>query len=285
MKSICIIADSTAQFPQPAFLGRSSIRFLPLDIRAGGVNLGEDGDIKVSSFPARASHGFLPQLHLHQPELLHQYVIDLEKAYDEILFLVHSSALSPVYDELKRALVPFGGHTNISLIDTQTIGPGLGMLAQLCSELAAKGLPLVEIERLLRVQIPHIYAVFCTPNHSYLHNSGFLDAAQSKVSEMLNLFGVFTLEEGRLNPVEKVKNHRSVTEIFQEFMEEFENIRSISIVQSNPPASAEVRALRQYAEETFGKTPISEHPISPHVAAIMGPRTLGMFVVEFVKLA
>lgn len=280
MRTSCILTDNTAQFPQPAYPGRSHVRFLPLDIVISNLTHESGGELKVTAFPTRLDDKFKPSLKAHSTEEIHNTILALEQTFDQILILVHSALLSPTFDTVKSALKPFAGHTNIALIDTQSIGPGLGLLTQLAAELAEKGASLVDIEQALRVQIPHLYAIFCTPNVSYLANSGYLDAAQAKVSEMLGLYGVFTLEEGRLNPVEKVKNHRSVIEIFQEFMDEFEKVHTIALIQSNPPASAESRALRQYAEELFGKTSFSEHVINPWMATLLGPGTLGMVIAE-----
>jgi len=284
MRTSCILTDNTAQFPQPVYPGRPLVRLMPLDIVITNQTYVNGGDLKVSSFPSRLNDNFMPHLQSRSTEEIHNEILTLEKTCDQILILIHSSLLSPTFDAVKTALQPFVGHTNIALIDSQAIGPGLGLLTQVAADLAEKGASLNDIELALRVQIPHLYSIFCTPNCTYLANSGYLDQAQAKVSEMLGLYGVFTLEEGKLNPVEKVKNHRSVIEIFQEFMDEFEHVRSISLIQSNPPASAESRALRQYAEELFGKTPFSEHVINPWMATLLGPGTLGMVIAESVNL-
>jgi fatty acid-binding protein DegV len=43
------------------------------------------------------------------------------------------------------------------------------------------------------------------PNLSYLHTAGILDAGQATIGELLGLYPLFVLEEGKVNPLQKVK--------------------------------------------------------------------------------
>ena len=54
--------------------------------------------------------------------------------------------------------------------------------------------------------IPHTYMMVCTPGLSYLYYAGIIDQAQAFVGEMLGLLPIFTLEEGQINAVEKVRS-------------------------------------------------------------------------------
>jgi hypothetical protein len=97
---------------------------------------------------------------------------------------------------------------------------------------------------------------------------------------MLGIMPIFTLEEGRLSSVEKVRNNRALSDFMQEFICEFDAFDQIALVQSNPGMVHEARLLREHAQSYFPQTPFSELTISPPLATLIGPRSMGLVVVE-----
>jgi fatty acid-binding protein DegV len=128
--------------------------------------------------------------------------------------------------------------------------------------------------------IPHIYILFCIPDLMYLARAGHMDRAQAMVGEIMGMLPIFTLEEGRLVPMEKVRTPRHLFEAFQDFMGEFESPTHIALVHGVNHNALRTRPLRQYMEEFFPETPFSEHPIQPHLAALFGPQSIGLVVSE-----
>ena len=144
--------------------------------------------------------------------------------------------------------------------------------------------PSTEIERLLRGLIPHIYSVFCIPSLTYLYQAGFLGQAQALVGEMLGLLPLFSLEDGHLTPLEKVRNSRQLLDFLQEFLDEFSELYQIAVIQSTPPMVHEAKALKEHAAANFPKTPFNEITISLPLATLFGPRSLGVFAIEIPEL-
>jgi fatty acid-binding protein DegV len=97
---------------------------------------------------------------------------------------------------------------------------------------------------------------------------------------MLGLMPIFTLEEGALTAVEKVRNTRGLADFMQEFITEFEELRHLAFIQGFPPLTNEAKLMRDYAQDCFPKTPFSEHPINLPLAALIGPRSVGLVAVE-----
>ena len=268
MASTCVLTDTSAQFPQLAFPGRNLVRVMGLDISLNGVLFEEGRDIKASSLPHSASPQLNPRLSAPPQEKLVNLLINLSQNYDEIIAIVMSSQLSSVYDSVQRAS------------EEVTTSVGLGILVQCAAEAAAAGINGAEIERMVRSMIPHIYMVVCTPGLSYLHYAGYIDRAQASLGEMLNLLPIFAMEEGHLTPLEKVRNHRNMLDFFQEFLDEFDSIQHIALLQSVTPNQQDSRLLREHAEDLFENTPFSEHAINLPLATLLGPRTQGLIVVE-----
>jgi DegV family protein with EDD domain len=283
MSSITILTDSTVQFTLPTFNGRSLVRVLPMDILYCGI-LHEGGkNIKPSDLPPSFVTGQSIQLVPPSLERMCSLLTSDENglAYDQVLGIFASSAMSRMVERALEAQKLVNGRTRLQIVDSETISVGLGILVQAAADAAARGATLADTERLVRSLIPHIYAILCAPGLSYLYASGFLDRAQAGVGEMLGLFPIFAVEEGRLTPLEKMRNHRQVLDFFQEFLEEFEQLQYIAFLQSalggNPQDG---RILRDHAQDHFARTPFSEHTINLSTATLFGPNALSLFVVE-----
>jgi len=77
-----------------------------------------------------------------------------------------------------------------------------------------------------------------------------------------------------------VRTPRHLFEAFQDFMAEFEHPTHIALVHGSNHNALRIRPLRQYMEELFPHTPFSEHSIQPHMTALFGPQSIGLFVSE-----
>jgi fatty acid-binding protein DegV len=97
---------------------------------------------------------------------------------------------------------------------------------------------------------------------------------------MLGLFPVYAIEEGKLTPLEKLRNQRQVITFFQEFIDEFDRLQHIALLQNIPPSQQEALFLREHAHENYPRTPFTTHPSIFALATMFGPRSLGLFVVE-----
>jgi fatty acid-binding protein DegV len=109
-----------------------------------------------------------------------------------------------------------------------------------------------------------------------------MENAQAVAAEMMGMLPIFAFEEGRLVPMEKVRTPRHLFEAFQDFMGEFESPAQIALLRSSGRGSLRTGPLRQFVKDTFPGTLFSEYPVQPHLAALFGPHSIGLFVVESV---
>ena len=220
------------------------------------------------------------RLALHTTDYISNQILSLYQSYDDIFIALVSKNLHPLYDLFEEIIKKIHGKAEIHLLDTQSIAIGEGQIVQIAAELIEKNIGGSVIEERLREAIPHVYTLLCTPNFSYLNKSGFIDLGQAVSGEVLGFLPIFTLEDGKLNPVEKVKNIRSAFDYFIEFIEEFEEIGNISFIQPASPAHNESKLIRQHVEEFFPKTQYSEHTINPFLASLIGPQGMGIVITE-----
>jgi DegV family protein with EDD domain len=270
MPTVCILTDSTAQFTRPNFPGHELVYIISFDVqpltRSDGQRLSLPLPAKSLVTPAPAE--FL------------RFFRQLSRQYDSILVVTLSAALNPAAQAAQEAAIQYSNHASVQVVDSQTTAVGLGLLVEAAAAAAAQGASFQEIEHWVRAAIARIYMLFCIPELTYLAGSGYLNYSQALVGEMMGLLPIFSLEEGRLTPMEKVRTQRHLFESFQEFLDEFENPSHIALLHSAGHPSLRTRPLRLYVQENFPLTPFSEHPISPHVAALFGPQSIGLVIME-----
>ncbi len=280
MRKICVLVDNTAQFPHHSFPGQNLIRIIPHDIELRRVLYPEGNNLKVFQLPNSAWGNLNPRLIPPSAEKFNQLFLNVGSEFDELIVLTHSAHLSTTYANACLASTALHGRLPVIVVDTNTFSAGLGILAQLAAEAIHNGANLVEVEHLVRRQSAHIYTVICSPGLSYLYHSGIVDQAQAIVGEMLNMMPLFSIEDERLTPVEKVRNVRNTVELFIEFVEEFDKLRHIALIQCAPPLLPETRSIRQAFLERYPQTTYSEHNINLPSAILFGPRVVGLVAIE-----
>ncbi len=280
MRKIGVLVDNTAQFPYPSFPGESLIRIIPHDVSLNGQVFPAGEGLKVSQLPAFARGKHPPKLIPPSPEKFNQTLIGMSFEFEAVIVLTHSSHLSSTFSNANLAATSLKGRLPVVVIDTNTFSAGLGILAQLAAQAIYEGANLIEVEHLIRQQAAHTYSVICCPGLSYLSQNGIVDAAQAVVGEMLSLMPVFSFEDERITPIEKMRNIRNIIEFFIEFVEEFDQLRHIAIIQSVPPLLPETRSIRQAFAENYPHTSYTEHNQNLATALLFSPRLIGLIAIE-----
>jgi DegV family protein with EDD domain len=204
----------------------------------------------------------------------------LGRTYKEIVVILLSSHLSQAVANAQRAAQGMKSAANIFIVDSLNTAVGLGLLVQAAAEFNYRNHSGIEINRLVRGMINHIYSVFCLPDLHYLYHSGQIDPAQAIVGEMLGVIPFFTLENGRLVHTQKIRSPRHLVDIMYEFVAEFENLKYLALVQGISSYDQESRNLRERISQNIRTTPICEHGLSLALATILGPHSMGLVVME-----
>lgn len=280
MGSSFIITDNAAQFTKPSFPGSKSLHFLDESLELEKGVFSGYRDVLVSNFPKKISNNN-PVRHIAPtPQSITDLVTSLYQKCDDLFIILISSELNQNYALTEAIVKNLHGRADIHLIDSKTFSIGQGQLIQSAADLIDNGFTGSVIEERLRQDIPHVYTLLTTPNFSYLHKSGFIDIGQSVSSEMLSFQPIFNLDGGRLIPVEKVKSIRNVLEYFIEFIDEFDDLKSVSIIQPYPSFTNETKIIRQHIDEFYPGTIYTEHSINPHLASMIGPQGMAVVVNE-----
>jgi DegV family protein with EDD domain len=280
MPSSCIIADNAAQFTRVNFPENICLRFINFKTEYSFINTKEKPQNEILDFPKQL--GFDQSAIIKTPDYdeIKEVIENSVNHFDDVYIILHSKEINPAYGMIVELLNKIRGRALVHFIDSQSLSIGQGFLVQSAVDLISKKIDGNQIEEILREQVPHIYTLLCTPGLSYLHNAGFIDKGQGVVGEMLSLLPIFSLEDGKFTPIDKLKNIHGVIEYFIEYIDEFDDLLQVSFLQSTPPAIQEAKLIKQYIEENYPDTTYTEHPHNNYLASLIGPKGFGLVVIE-----
>jgi DegV family protein with EDD domain len=280
MSATCILTDSSVQFPNSSSLNFEHLVVLPHHLVIDGVAKDDTRDahtlnkMVVECAPSKVI------LEAPSSDDFRQALSVLSQKYQSIIIILQSSHLGPAYHNASQAIYQLKGPASIQVIDSQTIGAGLGMLVQVAIDAVQRGDAALQINRLVRGMVSHIYTVFCLQSLQSLAHSGHLDPAQAAVGEMLGVIPLYVLDSGKLVPIQKARSSRQLVDVLHEFVAEFNHIQHIALLQGIPPFEQEMRNLHDRLTQDFPVTLISEHIFGASIMALLGPRSIGVAVME-----
>lgn len=280
MDKVCILTDSSAQFPAPSFPGIELVNVIPLHVQILDHRFMEGKGLKSHELPTTPNDGDNPKVSPPTVDEFRRAFNQLGKLYKEIVVITLSHDLNPAIKNASKASKGVQGFNTVRLIDSQSTAVGLGLLVQAAAKAAVEGADGDAIQQLMRDIIPKVYSLFSVEGLTYMHHSGYLGKAQAIIGEKEGIMPLIVFDNGKLMATQKIRNYRNMVDILHEYICEFTDLLHIGIVQGVPPFEQETRALRERINSTFPAIPISEHIIGTALATIIGPRSLGLFIME-----
>jgi DegV family protein with EDD domain len=146
------------------------------------------------------------------PTTSHPTIEDFSAAYEGLLgssdaiVSVHSSSqLSGTCEAAAEAAARLGAEDRVHVVDSQSAGGGLGLIALSAARRAAMGESaerVVEIAEEARAELKMWFAI---DTLEFLRRSGRLGAAGAWIGSTLRVKPILTLESGQMRPVERVR--------------------------------------------------------------------------------
>src|SRR5512140_1649793 len=212
MPKIAIITDTDSSLP-PQLAAKYAIRQVPITVQFDGESYTTGLDIDDRQlFEKIDALGRLPTTSAPSPgAFATAYKAAFQEGAEAILCICVSSKVSATYTAALDACESFPGRT-VRVIDSLALSMGQGFMALAAAEAVQQGAGLEEAagqaqdtgKRL------HLYAVLSTLK--YLALSGRVGKFVAGMADTLNIKPVLTVQEGKLDLLERIRTHGKAVE-------------------------------------------------------------------------
>lgn len=276
-----IVTDSTADLT-PEEQARYEIHVVPLNIHLGAETFADDESLPHDTFFEQLADPFTrPSTSAPSLATFRQvYEAACPESGNDVISIHLSGKLSDTVRRARQAAEGMLGRCHVHVVDSEVTSVGLGLIAKEAARLSQGGATTEEIIRTLRGMIDHIYVVFFVESLDFLERGGRIGKAQALLGTMLNIKPMLILEEGEIEPLEKVRTRVRALDKLAEFVSEFGHIDSLTIMH-HQAQTEEIQGLIERIEGVRGPdVAIGVAQYGPVLAAHIGPDALGIVVYE-----
>jgi DegV family protein with EDD domain len=200
--SVAVVTDSTAYLPQ-AQAGAARVTVVPVQVVVGGETFDETA---VSSADiAEALREWRP-ISTSRPSpsaFVDAYQKLALEGADEIVSVHLSGAMSATVESAELAAKEVS--TPVHVVDSRSIGMGLGFPVLAAAQAAASGADAATVEEIARTRSAASTVLFYVDTLEYLRRGGRIGKAAALVGSALSVKPLLHLVDGNVTPLEKVR--------------------------------------------------------------------------------
>ena len=279
MPKIAIVTDSTAYLP-PGLIQKHKLTITPLVVIWGEETFEDGVDIQPSQFYTRLKTAkVMPSTSQATPAtMVAAFESLITQDYDEILGIFLSSNLSGTIDSAIQAKdLMQKGAEKVTIVDSKTTAMALGFQVLAVANAIEDGANLGDAVALAEKARANTGVFFAVDTLEFLHRGGRIGGAQRFLGTALNMKPVLTLQDGRVEALERIrtkkKAHNRVLELITEQVQGKDNIR-LATLSAN--AEVDAKALLENAEKQLNPIETIFTEISPVLGTHVGPGTVGL---------
>ncbi|NPA06088.1 MAG: DegV family protein [Chloroflexi bacterium] len=276
MAPVAIVTDSTAYLPQD-LVEQYGITVVPNLVVWDGETYRDGVDMTPQQFYERLRNAkTLPTTsQAAAGTYVEAYRALLDQGYD-ILSIHLSKDLSGTIESARQAKQMLGD-VPIRIVDSRSVGMGLGFVVLAAARAVAEGADLEEATAVAEKAKDHVGVIFAVDTLEYLHRGGRIGGAQRLLGMMLNVKPILEIRDGRVEPVDKVRTRKKSLQRVLDLIEQRIAGRSpVRLATLHADAEEEARALLNEAARRFNAVEAYLTDVSPTVGVHVGPGTVGL---------
>jgi DegV family protein with EDD domain len=275
---IRIVTDTTAVLPRE-YLQAHQVENIPQIILFGEESFQEEYEISFAEFVRRLrASPQLPKTAAPPPGLLIEaYERQLAQA-GTVISLHPSTEVSGTVQSAFTARNSFPT-ADIRILDTRTVGANLASMVMCAVEWAESGVSADEIMMRLQDMIPRSRTYFLVATLEYLQKGGRIGGAQALIGSVLQIKPILQLQNGRVEPLEKVRTHHHAVERLKKLV--YEQCPRKSEARLSIMNADEVEAAGKLAHELEAALDLRHVPIYNVGASITTHGGPGILAVAF----
>ncbi len=280
MSKVAVVTDSTGYIPQE-LIDQYNIPVAPLVVIWGEETLRDDIDIKPTEFYNRLKTAKV------MPSTSQPPIPDFEKIFKslhdegyEILAILISNHLSGTIasaEQAKRNLP----EVTIEIFDSQSTAMAMGFQVLAAARAATDGASLAECLAVTQKASDNSGILFAVDTLEFLHRGGRIGGASRYLGTALKLKPLLTLEEGKIEALERVRTKKKaqarLSDIVVERLAGKTNIR-LATLHAN--AAEDANALLDDTCERLEVVEKIYSEVSPVIGTHVGPGTVGLAYIH-----
>ncbi len=269
---VAVITDSTAYLPAGS-AEALDVRVVPLQVIVGSVVCAEGSEITPAEVAAVLARGHGVTTSRPSPSLFVAAYRDAVAAGATALVSVHlSSAMSGTVDAARLAAAEVGGQqgVDIRVIDSQSVGMGMGFAVLAAGAAAADGADVDAVEAAARHTLGQTRAYFYVATLEFLRRGGRLGAARALLGSALAVKPLLQVREGRIEPLERVRTASRAIARLEDIAVEQAGDDPVAITVHHLGA---LERAEQVAEALDNRLPKVEELFTCEVGAVVGAHT------------
>ena len=212
---------------------------------------------------------------------------DFEEPYQKLvadpdvdsIISVHISSRLPsgTYSSAMQAAerVGAGGNKKITVIDSWSAYMGEGLMVINGARAAEGGASHEDVVKLIEDMRPRMRILLLVDTLEYLQRGGRIGGAQAFLGGLLNIKPILHVDEGRVEPLERVRTRRKAMERLVEIGAEIAAGRPVQIAVGHAEAEEDARTLSALAHQKMNIVEEFTSDLGPVISTHTGPGVLG----------
>jgi len=207
MPKVAVVTDASAGLP-PEMLHKYDIKVVPVDVIIDGV---VREDISPHEIVQSLEEGLHVTTSRPAPDRFLKVFEDLHAGgYDGVAVGTLSAGLSGTFESARMAAKDCT--LPVEVVDSQSIGLGLGLSVFDAASVAAQGAPIEVVARVLSLRAREASVYFYLDTLEYLRKGGRIGAASALIGTALAVKPILQLTDGLIAPCEKVRTESRAVE-------------------------------------------------------------------------
>jgi len=276
MAKICIVTDVAADIP-PDLRRQLGIIVVPQNIFFGGERYRDGIDMDAGQFYARLQQGAWPRITPSSGEVLDKLYRRLSTQYDAVISLHVSSLLSDnflVASRVRASLPP--STCRVETINSMSVSMALGFIAIEAARTARAGFGVEEVIDRVHWMIRHSHLLLFCEDLTYLKRSNLFPPAQ--IQTLARTKPLLVLNEGSFLVYERPRTRLRALDGLYSFIEDFPEMRAISVLYSTTPE--DVEGLMERIDMIYPRRKVIVTRYGPLLGSLIGPGGMGVAVYE-----
>ncbi|MBI3173839.1 MAG: DegV family protein [Chloroflexi bacterium] len=278
MSKVAILTDSTAYLPQ-TLLDQYQIHVVPLGIIWGEETYQDGVDLKAEDFYRRLSTSrVMPTTSQIPVAVMQQAFQSLLDQDFHVLGIFISSKFSGTYQSAVQAREELAhAAERVAVVDSLTTTMAMGWPVLTAARAAQAGESLDRCRKAAENARDHSGVLFVVETLEFLRRGGRIGGAQALLGNLLNVKPVLQMQDGRIEPVEKVRTKRKAMQRVVDVVAERVSAQSpVRLAVAHADSAADAAWLMDTAKAQMSPIETLVCPLSPVIGTHAGPGTVSL---------